>query len=533
MAITPNRRKQLLIAGALLGVAATLRLWGIYWAAPQRIDLHPDEIKYVMEHALSISLADPDPKFLNYPSLLMYLIAISNGVASRLGLVSATWQKYVVARSIVAAFGALTAPAAMWLGLELGGSLGGAALGGLWMALLPLHVWESHFAVTDVVMTFWIVVALALSVRLLRSSSLGDYLLIGATIGAAIASKYTAALVGVSPMVATALGRRPLRTWLRGLFGMGAAMLAVSFLGTPFSFLHFGQFRAAMTDEYAHVHSQHYGFGLPAVGWQYHKYLYEICAAFPFSLGLALYASAAAGTVWALLRPRRSYLVVLSFALAFFAIVGHWTFTPLRYQLPVLAISAVFAGLWQGSWLELGGRPRVVAAFAVVVTAAYTTAFTLQTTSRLRHDTRAQAAQWLDETLRPGERLLLCGYRSYLAVPNDARITVEVDTEGAVGKLAGRTDFDLVEITSMHYWRHERHQHAAFLPVYQRLRGGRTPLKLVKRFEADFLNRRFYQKLDPMFGGYFISPTLEFYARDEQAARAFQSATRSTGAPIE
>ena len=36
-----------------------------------------------MSHALAISLADPDPHFLNYPSFLIYLIAIANGALTR------------------------------------------------------------------------------------------------------------------------------------------------------------------------------------------------------------------------------------------------------------------------------------------------------------------------------------------------------------------------------------------------------------------------------------------------------------------
>ena len=146
-------------------------------------------------------------------------------------------------------------------------------------------------------------------------------------------------------------------------------------------------------------------------------------------------------------------------------------------------------------------------------TFVYTTLFTFQTTDRLRHDTRIEAARWLDQTLRPGERLLLCGYSPYLAVPTDKRILVTAANEYVIGKLAEHTDFDLFEITGMHYWRHERHRHPAFLPAYQRLREGMTQLHLVKSFDADFLNRDLYRRLDPMFAGYFVSPTLEFYAR--------------------
>ena len=109
---------------------------------------------------------------------------------------------------------------------------------------------------------------------------------------------------------------------------------------------------------------------------------------------------------------------------------------------------------------------------------------------------------------------MLCGYSPYLAVPTDPRILVNAVNEVWISKLAARDDFDLVEISSMHYWRHERHRHPAFDPEYRRLRAGEKGLHLVKSFDADFLNRELYRKLDPMFAGYFVSPTLEFYARD-------------------
>ena len=89
-------------------LAAALRFYGLWWGAPERIDLHPDEMEHVMRHALGISLADPDPHFLNYPSLLIYLIALFNGLLTRLGWVSEPWQSYIVARAIVASYSLTT-----------------------------------------------------------------------------------------------------------------------------------------------------------------------------------------------------------------------------------------------------------------------------------------------------------------------------------------------------------------------------------------------------------------------------------------
>ncbi len=499
----------------LFVLAASIRLWGLWWGAPDRIDLHPDEMQHVMSHALAVSLSAPDPQFLNYPSFLIYLIAAGNGLATRLGFVTEPWQSYVIARTIVAAFGALTVPATFWLATGLGAGALGAGLAGLWVAILPLHVWESHFAVTDVVMSFWIVVALALSVRVLREGRVLDYAVIGAVIGLAIASKYTAAMVGAAPFAALLLTWPGVMPALRRLMALGAATLVAAFFGTPFTFLHFSQFREAMAFEYAHVHGSHYGFSLPALGWQYHKYVYELCASFPFSMGFALYASAAAGTLWALRHLRRELLVVLAFAVPFFGVLGYWTFKPLRYQMPIVLIGAMLAGIWQGTWLESApnGR-RAIAALALAGTLVYTLLFTLETTERLRHDTRIEAGHWLDQTLAPGQSLMISGPSPYFARPTDPRIRLRFGSEGFVGNPASRHRFDLVEISSLLYLRHERHGNEAHLYAYRTFRAGERGYHFVKRFDADFLNRDLYRRLDPMFASYFVSPTLEFYAPD-------------------
>src|SRR5439155_20589563 len=149
-------------------------------------------------------------------------------------------------------------------------------------------------------------------------------------------------LAAVSPLLPILLARRSVVSSLRNLLALGLTALAFTFAATPFSFLHFSQLRAAMAYENEHVHSLHYGFSLPAAGWQYHKYVYELFAGFPFSLGFALWAAAAVGSVWAVLTLRRcETVVVLGFAVPFFAILGRWTFTPLRYMLPVVILCLV------------------------------------------------------------------------------------------------------------------------------------------------------------------------------------------------
>jgi len=264
-----RRRAVLLAAIAFLGLA--LRLWGIRWGAPERIDLHPDEIDYIIKYAQRVSLHNLDPGFLNYPAFMMYLVSFSSAILRRLGLLHEIWQIHVVGRCWSALFGAATAPVVYLLARELGGRAPGALLAALWTALLPLHVWESHVAVTDVPMTFWVTLTLLAAVRLLRRDGWQDWALAGAALGLATGSKYTAALATVTILLAALLnGRAPARR-ARGLAIAGATALLACFLVTPYSFLRLPDTLAAMRFESQHTMGHHFGFSVPADGPQYRR----------------------------------------------------------------------------------------------------------------------------------------------------------------------------------------------------------------------------------------------------------------------
>jgi len=71
---------------------------------------------------------------------------------------------------------------------------------------------------------------------------------------------------------------------------------------------------------------------------------------------------------------------------------------------------------------------------------------------------------------------------------------------------------DYVVLTSLHYARSYRQQDAN-VALWETVRKGVLPYRLAERFRAGYLNWRFYTKLDPMYEGYFISPTIEVYRR--------------------
>ena len=518
-----------LLLFTLLTLALTFRFWGIWWGTPTRVDLHPDEMMGVMKYTLLIldkviAVMDGkaeftkdtlDPVFLNYPAFIMYITAGICSVLHKVGLLSENiGQVYLVGRFITASFGAATCIVVFLIVEELGISLAGAALAGLWMALMPLHVWDSHVAVTDVLMTFWVTMTLLASLRLMRSGSWRDYLFAGMTLGLAVGSKYTAAMVVVAVVAGAFMSGRSFWHTVRGLLLTCIASLLFCFIVTPYSFIRLPELLSAMAFEHHHTMSNHPGFSLFAIGPQYHKYLYQLVAAWPFSLGFALYACAISSFLWILMSMNRQRFVLLLFVIVYFGVTGSWNFVPMRYYLPVLVVWIVFIGVWQGEWLasSIPWR-RWSALVSVIITAGYTGVFTYQTTARFTTETRIEAGRWIERQLPKGGRVLGVSWNtSYLALAtNNIAIKNILDMERAFLNISPTDHYDLIQITSLMYDRSYRDGNRFIENAYDRLRDPNGRFRLIKRFESSFINKRLYEMLDPMFEGYFLSPTIEFY----------------------
>ena len=211
---TPGRA--VLMVG-LLGVAAGVRLWGITWGLPDETHLfsyHPDEY-HSLRGALSLAAGDPNPHFFNYGSLYLYLVgivclwhdavlggadllsALLNGATAHVEM--AAWV--LDARLVVVACGVATVLVVFLIGRRLWGMLGGLCAGGV-MAILPLHVLNSHYATVDVPQALFITLCLYFSVRLVEEPTWRNYLWAGVCAGLAASVKYNGIAVLVAPVVA-------------------------------------------------------------------------------------------------------------------------------------------------------------------------------------------------------------------------------------------------------------------------------------------------------------------------------------------
>src|SRR5262245_35449090 len=155
--MTSRLRAAIPLAGILLlGAALRFQALDFGLAYPHA---RPDEGTAV-GHAVAILAGDPNPHFFHWPSLTLYLFASALALAKAAGATFNDPGRIVFARAIVAAAGTLTVLPAAAAARRLAGRQAGLAAA-LFVAVAPLHVRESHFALTDTLMTFFVMASLA------------------------------------------------------------------------------------------------------------------------------------------------------------------------------------------------------------------------------------------------------------------------------------------------------------------------------------------------------------------------------------
>jgi 4-amino-4-deoxy-L-arabinose transferase-like glycosyltransferase len=306
-----------------------------------------------------------DPRFYDYPTLLMYVEAPFQSWQSEPSLLTA--------RIIVLVLALLSIAATWWLARR---SFGGAAAGAVAAAIVAVctvHVAYSREAVTDVPLMLGIAVALALMVT-------GRIELAGLAAGLATGFKYPGVLL-VVPLAVAAW-----RQWRR--LALALVLMAAAFAASsPFVLANPGQ----AWDDISRVQR------LAHDGWLGFEHDHATPIAFVDRLweGLGpVLVVAAAGLVVALVRRSRTDLTLASFVLVYFVdlltIRAHFD----RYTLPLIPPLAVFASRF---------RALIPVTFLLLVVPL---TWSIRDTKELtRTDTRVFAAHWVERHIAPGTKI--------------------------------------------------------------------------------------------------------------------------------
>jgi len=354
--VTRLPKSDLLALGAVLALAAALRVVGSRYGLPYSL-LNPDETNIVPRAWRIAHGHGLDPRWYDYPSFLMYVLA---PVQTLYGHAS-----FGAARAVAIVLGLAGVGAAWWLGSRAYGR-GAAIVAATTVAVATTHVAYSREAVTDVPMTLGVTCALALM--------LSDRIeWAGLAIGLAAAFKYPGAVALVALLVA-GWGR-----W-RSL-ARAAALAVVAFaLGTPYVLIHAGRAWEATS----RVNR------LARAGWLGFEHDPSTPVAYIDRLWGAIGPLLALGLIGlgvALVRRTKTDLVLASFALVYWLTLmaqrAHFD----RYIVPLLPALGVLAGRLRIAPVALG---------LLVVPLVWS----IGDARRLTHtDTRAAAAPLVERAL--------------------------------------------------------------------------------------------------------------------------------------
>src|SRR4029450_2398357 len=149
---------------AIILVAAALRIFPVWFGLPY-LYARPDEAESI-SRASGILAGDLNPHFFHWPSLTFYLFAAALGTVSGIRSLAGIEPSLpvdvalITARTLVAIAGALTVLPLFRLGRRMAGETAGLLAAGV-LAVVPLHVRDSHFAMTAVLMTLLLTMCLA------------------------------------------------------------------------------------------------------------------------------------------------------------------------------------------------------------------------------------------------------------------------------------------------------------------------------------------------------------------------------------
>ncbi len=234
-----------------------LRLWGIAQGLPYAYNA--DEADHFVPHAVAMFGHGLNPHyFANPPAftyVLHYVFAVAYGGTAGVRDAFALHPADVYTLSRVAA--AVLGVAALWLLYAAGARLFGRAAGLLAAAIEAvafLPVFYSHLALNDVPTLAPLTLSLLGSAGVLSKGRRRDYLLAGVGLGLACATKYTAGIVVVPFVAATAArfldgNRDAARDALLGLALWVAAAAVAFFLANPYSLLDYASFHRELVHQ--------------------------------------------------------------------------------------------------------------------------------------------------------------------------------------------------------------------------------------------------------------------------------------------
>jgi len=392
----------LIFAGSL-----GLRLWSIDHGLP--FVYNPDEAAHFVPRAVGFLLTDDlNPDYLTNPPLVTYLFWLvfgawfggGSGIANTIA--ADPPAPYLVARVVVAVIGAIGSISMYLVGKRMFDQRV-ALVAALLMAVAFLPVHWSHFATNDVAAMVAASVSLLGTAWILKKGGITGYLVAGAGLGLACGAKYTAGIM-LLPLLTAAFfqWRDDRRRATLGLVTAGAVSVVTFLLAVPPLLF---DTQNALVDLASLVPGER----APKIGQaQDHGYFF-----YPWALSWGWGWLACVAAIWGAARllrhNRRVALLLVPAPMVYIAFMGAQSGFYGRLLLPIFpllillaAFGVVDAAAIVAGRLGWGPLPTVLA-LTVLVSAQSLIHVIHMNVALGRTDTRAQAFEWMQANVPPGE----------------------------------------------------------------------------------------------------------------------------------
>ncbi len=345
----------------VLIAAFVIRILNIRFGYP--LQTHADE-PVLVEAALDIvNTGDLNPHIFLYPSLTIYLqalifflIQLPDRLFGLQLLPGQVVDYYVYARALTVLFSTATIYIVYEIGRRLFGTWTG--LGAMvFLSVSSAHVMNGYFATVDTPTAFWASLACLMAVMIYTGSErkLWQYLAGGICVGLATGSKYTACLSVLPILVAHAYHARLGEKWLdKNVIVALLAIPVVFLITTPYALLDFNTFFNEGLLFQSKAYTSHTGYESETTT-SFRLYLSHL-----YSEGYGEVATllALTGLMALLFRKRLEALLLMSFPLALFLLLGSYKVYFSRNILPVIPVMALLSGYGFTSILDLSAKLR-------------------------------------------------------------------------------------------------------------------------------------------------------------------------------
>jgi 4-amino-4-deoxy-L-arabinose transferase-like glycosyltransferase len=413
--IADDRPTTMLVVGVIMAVAAAVRFWGVGGGLPASLGI--DEPQIMVRSLTMVKTGDFNPHFFEYPGLFLYVQAAVIVARFLAGATTAMWSSlaqvsdsdfYLWGRTVTAALGTATVFLLYRAGTRWGTRP--ALIAAAVFAVMPIHVRESHFVLTDVPMTFFVTLALVLSLRACEEGTPAAFAWAGAAAGLAAGTKYTAWVSALIPLAGACFVVLPIDTRVRRVLVVLAGFAAAFLLVAPYTILDLPGFLNGFGGLTVHVPK---GLGLIEPSWQvYLKHLRN-------ATGWPAMALAGGGLVACIIgfsrgTERARFAMVLAFLPVYWWMLISRKVIYGRYLMPTIPFVCLLVGVAVVSGATWLGRLRIPKALVTAVVAAVTAAAVVQPAwtsvefdrEMSRRGTYALAMDWIQTHVTPGARVV-------------------------------------------------------------------------------------------------------------------------------